>query len=104
VSVIKDWRKATEELSKEFFNKYFKDGDYKTDTRWVCDRVGDVFCIGDYFFNVDWMLEALELKASAKKMFAYYDYELDCLMDEKPVRINFRNYVKYGFVGLTKNN
>lgn len=99
MKVITNWRNATEELTKAFCKKYFPDGEYGKDSWWVCDEVGTIFCIGDYFFSVDRMLEALELKASPTKFFAYYDFEFECGMTDEPVRINFRNYIKYGLVG-----
>lgn len=101
---IKVWRKATEDLTRAFVKKYFPDAVYDEDSWWVADRVGYAFCIGDYYFDVDRMIEALELKASAKKLFAYYNLELECGMQERPVGVNFQNYVKYGLIGGRENN
>lgn len=89
------WREATEQVAKAFVKRYFKGNVYGEDTFWVADRVGDVFCVADYFFNVDHMIEALELKATSKKLFDFYDMELEYATEGKQMPYNFRNYVKY---------
>lgn len=93
---IKVWRNATEEVAKVFIKKYFPDERYAIDTFWVADRVGDVFCVADYFYNIDRMIEAIELKATSKQLNDFYNMELDCGMRDAPLPINFRNYLKLG--------
>ncbi len=99
MGVINKWHKATEDVAKVFTKKYFPFQKYGKDTYWVADEVGGVFFVSDYFFNVDRMLEALILKATIEQLIDYYDAELEnCMSTMEPLRINFRNYVKYGMV------
>lgn len=94
--VIKKWREATDELAKVFTEKYFPD--HVDDAYWVADEIGSVFFIADMFFNVDRMLEALELNATFDQLYDYADGELEH-MEVNPsesMPINFKNYVKHG--------
>ena len=104
--VIEKWREATDEVAKAFAEKYFPEQEYNVDTFWVGDEIGSVFCIADMFFNVDRMIEAIELNATFDQMYDYYDAELEhCQEDsEKPMPINFKNYIKYGFNLKEKND
>ncbi len=96
---IKNWRKATEEVAKVFINKYFKYQVYGKDTWWISDEVGSILCVSDMFFNVDQMIEALELNATYEQLSDYYYAELDAGIEEpsRKLSVNFKNYVKYGF-------
>ena len=60
---------------------------------WVEKEVGGVIQIGDYFFGMNRIVEALELGASEDQLFDYYDLEID--RDGK-VGYSFKNFVKYG--------
>lgn len=93
---IKQWRKATEEVTKVFVKKYFSEERYGKDTHWVADRVGDIFCISDYFFNIDLMIEAIEFKATFQQLSDFYYTEVDLGMENKQMPINFVNFIKWG--------
>lgn len=97
--VIAQWREATEQVAEAFIEKYFPEQEYNVDTFWVANRVGDVFCISDWFFDVDRMIEAIELNATFEQVNEYYDAEVEHHTEDgdKPMPINFKNYVKYGF-------
>ena len=97
--VIKKWRNATEDVAKAFLKQYYPEERYGIDTFWVGDHIGDVFFIADMFFDLDRMLEALELDATIDHLCDYHDAEIEhCEKDsEKPMPVNFKNYVKYGF-------
>ena len=97
--VITKWREATEGIAKTFVKKYYPEQRYGIDTFWVGDCVGDVFFIADMFFDLERMLEALELDATFDQLCDYHDAEIErCEKDsEKPTLVNFKNYVKYGF-------
>ncbi len=101
MKIIDNWRKATEDVAKAFVKKYFKREIYGEYTFWVADEIGGVFCVSDYFFNIDRMIEALESKATWEQLVDYYDLELEHTMEhpDLPTPINFRNYVKYGLIG-----
>lgn len=96
--VIDNWRKATDELAKEFTKKYFPEERWGKDTFWVGDEIGSVFCVADMFFDVDRMITALENNATFDQLYDYYHAEVDWCIENhnKPYRINFKNYVKYG--------
>jgi len=105
MKVITNYRKACEEVAKVFVRKYYpseRDGRY---CFWVGDEVGGVFSVGDRFYNVDRMIEALELKATYEQLSDYDDAELDAALKEPPenLKVNFRNYVKYGWINKNEN-
>lgn len=94
--VIKKWRDATEELAKVFVEKYFPQQVNSKYVYWVGDEIGGVLYVCDYFFNIDAMIDALELNATVDQLIDYYDMEVDYGMEDKPVPVNFKNYIKYG--------
>lgn len=96
---VKKWRDATEALAKEFIKKYYPEERYDIDTFWVGDEIGNVFFVSDMFFNLDRMLQAMELNATLDQLHDYHDAELEHYEKEtdKPMPVNFKNYVKYGF-------
>jgi len=87
------WEKATNDLAQQFANKYFDGGEWY----WIGDQIGGVYCIADYFFILDRIIEALELRATYKQLIQFYDYELQCHEKDEAKTINFKNFVKYGF-------
>lgn len=103
---ITEWRKATENLTKAFCKKYFPDERYGKDTYWVGDQMGGVFFVYDFFFDVNHMIEALELKATYEQLSTYDCESLKWEMYNpgKPFHTNFKNYVKYGLIGVPKEN
>lgn len=89
---LNKWENETDEVTHLFIIKYFgRDADFY----WVADIVGGVLYVNDYFFNLDRILEALKYNASAAKLFAYYEYELEHYsVDRDPMPINFKNFLK----------
>ena len=96
--VIKRWRKATHAVAQVFTEKYFPEERFEIDTFWVSDEVGSVFSVIDMFFNVDRMIEAIELDATFEQLHDYAAAEIEHheadISDSMP--INFKNYVKHG--------
>lgn len=92
---IKDFENATEALTEVFMDTYFPNT-YKKETFWVCDEIGSVFFINDYFFTLDRILESLRRNVSRKQLFGYYDYELEhsTTHPNEPTPINFSHYLK----------
>lgn len=113
--LIKDWNIATNKITSLFINKYFGDCEISwiknynfaedgfefqgsdgaedgIDLRgyWIGNDIGGVLEISDYYFSFDRMKEALELNATEKQLFDYYDLEVEGKPD-----MNFKNYVKY---------
>ena len=93
------WDKATQDLAIRFVKRYFDSRNFD----WVGGRIGDILCVGDYFFNISRVIEAFELKATQKQILEYYDYELEMGMRGQSVEYNFTNYVKY-FSGFGYDN
>lgn len=94
---LKEWEEATEKLRREFLSKYFPD--YSSDDWfWVGDVIGDVLFIGDYFFNLDIMIESLRFNATDEQLFEYYDKALELAFEDKPVGQKYINFLKYGWI------
>ena len=81
----------TQRVTDRFIEKYFGD---VTESWWVADEIGGTLYVGDYFFSLHDILNALRYKASKKKMFAYYDYTLERAMEGKGIEYNLKNYLK----------
>jgi hypothetical protein len=85
------WEKAINKLTSVFIKKYF---DKDADWYWVADESGGTLCINDYFFNMDRIVEAIRYNASSKKLFEFYDLELEKAKKEEDMKINFKNFLK----------
>lgn len=93
IKEISEFNKVVDTLTILFIAKYF---DIKTaDYYWIADDKSGVLSINDYFFSLTRIYEAIKYNASSKKLFEYYDEELNCSMKNKPMDMNFVNYVKY---------
>lgn len=79
-SYIEAWEYFTRDLARYFARKYFGSD---AEAWWVADEIGGVYCINDYFFNLNDMVDFIRYKYSAKKMFEYYEYSLDFLSKRK---------------------
>jgi len=88
---LEKWKKATQELAEAFVDEYFEEPEYW----WVDDEIGGVFFVDDYFFCVDKMVEAFQLKATFEQIVEYHDLEMESVENGK-VLANFRNFVKHG--------
>lgn len=92
INPIWDWEAETDKLAQLFVKKYFGEADYY----WIGNEIGGVIEVADYFFSLDRMVEALRYRASAKKLFAYYDLENEKMFEipESKPDVNFRTYLK----------
>ena len=73
VSVIQ-YEVGCNALAKEFIEKYelsFRD------MYWVGDNVGDICCIGDFFFSTEAMKVAIDYDVDWKDLMAWYDYTIE---------------------------
>lgn len=89
---ISKWEKVTQALVDEFVLKYFGED---ADAWWVADRVGDVFHVNSYFFDLSYMMTALKLNATFEQIVDYYDLTLEAFSNKKKIG-NFENYIKHG--------
>lgn len=88
---ILNWEKETHALAIKFTHKYFgKDSDFY----WIADEVGGVLQVNDYFFDLNRIVDAIKYSAAKKKLFAFYDLELDMAEKNRPMDIKFKNYLK----------
>ena len=86
------WEEATLELSLHFVERYF--GDDVTDVFWISDIIGDILVVNDYFFSLDFIREAIKYNATSRQLFDFYDLKLKFDTQDKPMEINFRNFIK----------
>ena len=104
--VLKQWETATQNLSNEFTNKYFKDS--ASDIYWIGNKVGNevgsILCVNDYFFDINRIYEAIKYNASAKRLFEYYDKEIEFAMKEQSMPVNFKTYLKTGVFNISKKS
>lgn len=96
--VINRWRKATHSVAEVFTKKYFPEERFEVDTFWVSGEIGSIFSVSDMFFNVDRMIEALELNATFDQIYDYADAEVEHheALPDSPMPISFKNYIKHG--------
>ena len=86
------WEEATLELSLHFVERYF--GDDITDMFWISDIIGDILVVNDYFFSLDFITNAIRYNATSRQLFDFYDLKLEFDTKNKPMEINFRNFIK----------
>ncbi len=95
---IKKYENACNKIVLEIFKAYFSEYEtieYGYDWFWVSDTVGDVLCIGDYYFSLDDMITALRYNCPEKQFFDWYDHCLSLAREDKKPEVNFKNYIKY---------
>jgi len=94
--VLQNWREATQELAEAFIKKYYLDEEgYLPDYYWVGDKIGNVFFVNDDFYNIDRMVQALEINATYENLKNYHNYEMDCYENKTDKKFNFVSFVKY---------
>jgi len=91
---LKQWELATHNLTNVFTEKYFKNS--VSDIYWVGDEVGGVLCVNDYFFDIGRISEAIRYNTSIKRLFEYYDKEIEFAMRDKDMPVSFKVYSKTG--------
>ena len=92
-TVIQEYEKVCEDVAREFLERYFPESVYEEEY-WVADEIGGMFCVGDYYFGIPRMTEALRYEATSKQLFDYYEAEIELGMKEKSPSVNFFYYVK----------
>ena len=90
MKTLDNYFKSCEEVKKAFVKKYF---DCPTDIYWIADKIGEVLAVNDYFFDMRFMITALLFNVSGKKMFRFYDYDLQERQTGKSP-MNFENWLK----------
>ena len=94
--LLKEYDLAVDNLAKYFIKKYFgKDYSLEDDAYWVGSQDEDrgVLAVGDYFFNLEDVVDFIRYKYSKNKVFEYYDYAFDCY-DKHKNPINIKSWRK----------
>lgn len=66
------------EVADMFAKQYFCDkGMTDLEEWWVAGDIGTVICINDYYWNMEDMVEALNVGVNKKTIFEYYDWMVD---------------------------
>jgi len=92
-----EYRAACEEIARVFVDTYHNTYPGFTDeSRWIADDVGGVLEIGDYFWNMEDMVTALEMECKEKILFQWYDESLEHYLKagQKEGFINLENFIK----------
>ena len=89
--VLKNYDDACEAVFLEFLRAYFPDNDYF----FVSDDPTGVLCVNDYYFGINDALDALHNKATKDDVLTWYDYNLDCSLNNVKPKINFKNLIQY---------
>jgi len=97
---LKQWELATHNLTNVFTDKYFKD--CVSDIYWVGDEVGGVLCVNDYFFDIGRICEAIRYNTSIKRLFEYYEKEIELAIKDKNIPVSFKVYSKIGTFDFNK--
>lgn len=92
--LVKNFETACQDLAEAFLAKYYPGCD-AADMYWIGGRVGEVLNIGDEYWNMERMREALEYNATSDQLFDYYYADVDAAMQNKPLGVSFKNYVLY---------
>jgi len=88
--ILKNWEKATQELTNGFLKQYFDEPDWY----WIADEIGGTLFVNDWFFNLERIVECARYKPTYKQLIDFYELELDFAMKGKPMDINFYHYLK----------
>ena len=90
MNCLKKYYEACELIAQEIVKRY---GD-STDSFWVGDDIGGVFCLSDCFLSVNEMVELIELDVTEEEFFDWYYWRLDLWEQEKEVRLNLKNKIR----------
>lgn len=89
---LSKWKEATQDIADLFVGIYFGE-EYNDEAEWVADQIGGILVVHDYFFGLQFMVDALELRVTKEMMFDYYYYTM-----EGENHVNFRTFVRLGGV------
>lgn len=97
-NIIENWRIASDEVAKAFMEKYFPERDFDNEysCHWIGGKKGSIFTVCDMYFNVDRMIEALELDATIEQLAEYADGEIEHMVKQVAMPVTFETYVTQG--------
>jgi len=85
--VIKEYEKSCQEIADKINEIYFNS---KQEICWIADNIGEVCNMGDWFFDMNYMITALKYNATEAQFFDFYDLEI-----ERKNKTNFKNYILF---------
>ena len=92
----KSYIKLCNEIAEAFAERYFVQGDgddsYTEEWYWAGGEPGDVFCISDYFFQLEDMVRFIDSELTFYQLDKFYWQWLE--EDKGQRRINARNWIK----------
>ena len=101
IDVVQKYKDACEDVAGVFMAKYYPDHIYNEDSYWIAGQIGYLMEVSNDYINMERMIEAIELDCPVEKFHQYQEMETEHYTGEspdKPMRINFKNYVKWGLV------
>jgi len=92
------YEKACNDITKRINRVYF---DRKQTPCWIGDEIGCVCNMGDWFFDMDYMVTALKYEATEDQFFDYYNKQMEKTMKDEKMEYSFMDYIQY-YKGLIK--
>jgi hypothetical protein len=92
---LKNYENACKKVFLAFIEQYFSDYSESGEYFFVSDDPTGVLCISDYYFGLDDVITALRYHATYDDIFEWYNYKIDCAMQNRSPKINFQNWILY---------
>jgi len=92
IKELKNYHNAIDALANKFVEIYYGEAD----PEWT-DGSGSCLLVGDYYWSMSDIENALTLKISEDKLFEYYDLRLDAGMKDEGFQ-NMKTFAKYGLI------
>lgn len=89
--LLASYKRSCDNIAKEFIKRYYTydDGSFQ-DYTWI--DIGGTCNIGDYYWNLDNMIDAIKYNYTEEKLIEYYDYSLE-QYEKKGFNINMKNFL-----------
>jgi hypothetical protein len=88
---LKKLEQSIEEFTDYFLKRYFKG--YEDDWYWVADTLGGVLSVGDFFFNLDSMMDYVRYGYTFDELYTHYYKKVEAGMEDKTIA-NIRDWKK----------
>jgi hypothetical protein len=89
---VQQYEKVCNLVRKEFMSIYYHEYD-EDDCYWIGEDIGGICSIGDEYWNINNMVDALRYKVSEKLLFKwYYDVHVN---EQAEVNYNLKSYISF---------
>lgn len=95
---LKMYEQVCNELMYAFLDEYYLDGGATIndiDFYWIGSEPGGVLSVGDEFFGMDNIVDAMRYKPTRKQLFDFYYYELACAELSKTPDFNMKSFIAF---------